>query len=241
MHDSPQWRKFLQEHPHFLSEAADLVMWATDGFNPFKGSKRSCWPHLFKVLNLQPNAIGKAENIIVAGISHGPKAPVSFRGVIRLINEELTKMGRGRKCIHPVTQAEAVRYGALFCHGADYPALQKMNEQAIQGAYSACMGCWIHGENCLHLQRMTYTLDPEDLPPPKTMEQVGYCLFSACLFLSVWFILLVSHRPSFFRSFRLSAPDWSPSSSSVHSHASQAKGMGCMGYPSCLWDQGTLA
>jgi hypothetical protein len=179
MHDSPEWRRFLEINPHFVESAADILMYATDGFNPFKGSIHSCWPHLFKILNLGPYAIGKANNVLLAGISHGPRAPESLRGVIHLVNEELWELKAGVICVHPVTKQQEPRYGALFCHGADYPALSKVNEQTEAGSYSACMNCYLVGEKRKEISRMVYQIGPE-LPADKTIHQV------CASFVSVW-------------------------------------------------------
>ncbi len=76
--DTPAWKTFDFNHPHFASEIRNVRLgMAADGFNPFRtmNTQHSTWPIILIPYNLPPWLCMKPSNFILSTLIPGPSSP----------------------------------------------------------------------------------------------------------------------------------------------------------------------
>lgn len=119
-----------------------LLMFSTDGFNPYKGSMYSIWPMLLAILNLPASIRYKPKYILMAGLIPGPSKPKSIQPYLEILVNELLQYEENTFTVYDASQDKNINIQLkLMFTVADYPAHSLINNQQGVASYSACMKC----------------------------------------------------------------------------------------------------
>ena len=100
--DSPGWKALFDAKPALRRSAYNVILClSTDGVNPFRSGQHSCWPIVFKVLNLPPELASRTDLLILAGVVHGPRKPKSFQAYNLLLVDEMLDLRAGVDATSP--------------------------------------------------------------------------------------------------------------------------------------------
>ena len=86
--DSAQY-KFLSQNGYFQDDRDIALLGSVDGFQLFRQKCDDCWVVLFINANLPPDQRVKKDNLLIASIIPGPKAPKDFNSFMKPIIDEL--------------------------------------------------------------------------------------------------------------------------------------------------------
>lgn len=111
----------------------------TDGIRLFNTGKKSTWPFLFSVNNLDPLYRFKQDNIVVGGIYH--QTNLNMLALTDIIVEEI-------KCINEAggITINKEKVPIVCCQGTfDLPARCKVTNYSQFNAFHSCVYCYIEG------------------------------------------------------------------------------------------------
>ena len=164
INDSPGWKALFDAKPALRRSVYNIVLClSTDGVNPFRSGQHSCWPIVFKVLNLPPELASRTDLLILAGVVHGPRKPKSFQAYNLLLVDEMLDLRMGVDTTSPDGTQTLTFYGELACHSCDLPANGLLSEQQTSGAHWGCIKCYLEGRT--QHNRQLYGQVRRYLPP----------------------------------------------------------------------------
>ena len=144
--DSPAWKALFDAKPNLRQGLYNIILClSTDGVNPFRSGQHSCWPVVFKVLNLPPELSSRTDLLVLAAVVHGPRKPKTFQAYNLMIADELLDLREGVKTTSPDGRVTVTFTGELANHSCDLPANGLVTEQQTTGAKWGCLKCLIAG------------------------------------------------------------------------------------------------